>query len=90
MTVNLSLKEQYLSEHLCLSLSLYSKFEDMTVNLSLKEQYPVMAHPPNFDFWTGCSEIKRCEKSKRTLQKSVCIGLGRVLYYTKTSQITDQ
>ena len=34
----------------------------------LKEQYPVTAHAPNFDFWTGCPEIKRCEESKRTLK----------------------
>ena len=52
----------------------------------LKEQYPVTAHAPNFDFWTGYREIKRCEERKRTLKKSVCITLGRVWYYTKTSQ----
>ena len=34
----------------------------------LKEQYPVTLHAPNFDFWTGCREIKRCEESKRTLK----------------------
>ena len=34
------------------------------VNQKLKEQYPVGAHAPNFDFWTGCREIKRCEESK--------------------------
>ena len=34
----------------------------------LKEQYPVIAHAPNFDFRTGCPEIKRCEKSERTLK----------------------
>ena len=34
------------------------------VNQKLKEQYPVTAQPPNFDFWTGCREIKRCEDSK--------------------------
>ena len=28
--------------------------------IRLKEQYPVTAHAPNFDFWTGCREIKRC------------------------------
>ena len=28
----------------------------------LKEQYPITAHAPNFDFWTGCREIKRCEE----------------------------
>ena len=27
----------------------------------IKEQYPVTAHAPNFDFWTGCREFKRCE-----------------------------
>ena len=26
--------------------------------LRLKEQYPVSAHATNFDFWTGCREIK--------------------------------
>ena len=36
--------------------------------LLLKEQYPVTAHAPNFDFWTGCREIKRCDESKRTLK----------------------
>ena len=34
----------------------------------LKEQYPVTVHAPNFDFRTGCREIKRCEESKRTLK----------------------
>ena len=34
------------------------------VNQKLKEQYPVTAHAPNFDFWTGCREIKSCEESK--------------------------
>ena len=50
---------------------------------NLKEQYPVTAHAPNFDFWTGCREIKRCEEN---LEKSVCKALGRVRYCTKTSQ----
>ena len=36
--------------------------------MNLKEQYPVTAHAPNFDFWTGCCETKRCEESKRTLK----------------------
>ena len=40
---------------------------DLVTN-ALKEQYPVTAHAPNFDFWTGCREIKRCEESKRTLK----------------------
>ena len=54
---------------------------------TLKERYPVTAHASNFDFWTGCREIKRCEESiKENLEKSVCIALSRVRYYTKTSQ----
>ena len=28
------------------------------------EQYPVTAHALNFDFCSGCCEIKRCEESK--------------------------
>ena len=35
--------------------------------IALKEQYPVTAHAPNFEFWTGCREIKRCEESKLSL-----------------------
>ena len=45
--------------------------------LNLKEQYPVTAHAPNFDFWTGCREIKRCEEQENR-EKSVCFALGRV------------
>ena len=41
---------------------------DIRIKSFLKEQYPVTAHAPNFDFWTGCREIKRCEESKRTLK----------------------
>ena len=56
----------------------------------LKEQYPVTAHAPNFDFWTGCREIKRCEESKRTLKNpfaSRLIGFNTTL---KLLRITDQ
>ena len=49
----------------------------MTVNLSLKEQYSVNAHPPNFNFWTGCREIKRCEESKRTLKNPFASRLAK-------------
>ena len=59
------------------------QFETVILVLTmLKEQYPVTAHAPNFDFWTGCREIERCEESKGTLKNS----LGRVQHYTKTSQ----
>ena len=34
----------------------------------LTDQYAVTAHAPNFDFWTGCREIKTCEESTRTLK----------------------
>ena len=43
----------------------------------LKEQYPVTAHAPNFDFWTGCREIKRCEESKRILKNPFASRLAR-------------
>ena len=36
----------------------------------LMEQYPVTAHVLNFDYVAGCSEFKRCEKSKRTLKNA--------------------
>ena len=38
---------------------------------SLKEQYPVTADAPNFDFWTGFREIKRCKESKSESEKKV-------------------
>ena len=75
---------------LCLSLSLYSKFEDMTVNLSLKEQYPVTTRPLNFDFWTGCREIKRCEESKKTLKNPFVSRLAEFCITLKLLRITDQ
>ena len=40
----------------------------ISIPIHLKEQYPVTAHAPNFDFWTGCREIKRCVESKRILK----------------------
>ena len=46
----------------------------------------VTTHLPAFDFLTGCREFKRCEGCKRTLRRSVCIAVGRVRCYTKTSQ----
>ena len=45
---------------------------------SLKEQYPVTAHAPNFDFWTGCREIKRCVESKRTLKNPFASRLAEL------------
>ena len=54
----------------------------------LKEQYPVTAHVPNLDFSTECREFKREESEN--LEKSVCIVLCRVRYYTKLLRITNQ
>ena len=59
-------------------------------NTILKEQYPVTAHAPNFDFWTGCREIKRCEKSKRTLKNPFESRLAGFNTTLKLLRITDQ
>ena len=56
----------------------------------LKEQYPVTAHAPNFDFWTGCREIKRCEESKRTLKNPFASRLAEFNTTLKLLRITDQ
>ena len=59
-------------------------------DLALKEQYPVTAHAPNFDFWTGCREIKRCEESKRTLKNPFASRLAGFNTTIKLLRITDQ
>ena len=56
----------------------------------LKEQHPVTAHAPNFDFWTGCREIKRCEESKRTLKNPFASRLTGFNTTLKLLRITDQ
>ena len=56
----------------------------------LKEQYPVTAHAPNFDFWTGCREIKRCEENKRTLKNPFASRLAEFNTTLKLLRITDQ
>ena len=57
---------------------------------SLKEQYPVTAHAPNFYFWTGCPEIKRCEESKRALKNPFASRLAEFNTTLKLLRITDQ
>ena len=54
------------------------------------EQYPVTVHAPNFDFRTGCREIKRCEESKRTLKNPFASGLTELNTTLKLLRITDQ
>ena len=56
----------------------------------LKEQYTVTAHAPNFDFWTGCREIKRCEETKRTLRNPFASRLAEFDTALKLLRITDQ
>ena len=57
---------------------------------SLKEQYSVTAHAPNFDFWTGCREIKRCEESKRILKNPFASRLAGFNTTLKLLRIIDQ
>ena len=57
---------------------------------NLKEQYPVTAHAPNFDFWTGCREIKRCEESRRTLKNPFATRLAVFDTALKPLSITDR
>ena len=56
----------------------------------LKEQYPVTAHAPNFDFWAGCREIKRCEESKRILKNPFASRLAGFNTTLKLLRIIDQ
>ena len=55
----------------------------------LKEQYTVTAHVPNLDFRTE-SQIQKMRGESENLEKSVCIALCRVRYYTKLLRITNQ
>ena len=65
-------------------------FYKITLSKTLKEQYPVTAHAPNFDFWTGCREIKRCEESKRTLKNPFASRLAGFNTTLKLLRIIDQ
>ena len=56
----------------------------------LKEEYPVTAHAPNFDFRTGCREIKRCEESERTLKNPFASRFAEFNTTLKRLRITDQ
>ena len=56
----------------------FLKIDIICLDDSLKEQYPVSAHAPNFDFWTGCREIKRCEERLLGLEGRNWVQRGRV------------
>ena len=67
-----------------------SKTFSLGCNGRLKEQYPVTEHAPNFDFWTGCREIKRCEASKRTLKNPFASRFAEFNATQKPLRIRDQ
>ena len=48
------------------------------------------AHAPNFNFRTGCREIKRCEESKRTLKNPFASRFAEFGTTLKLLRITDQ
>ena len=48
------------------------------------------AYAPNFDFRTGCCEIKRCEESKRTLKNPFASRFAEFNTSLKLLRITDQ
>ena len=60
------------------------------LNDYVKEQYLVTAHAPNFDFWTGCREIKRCEESERILKNPFASRLAGFNTTLKLLRIIDQ
>ena len=72
------------------SVHLMTSLTNPLVAHALKDQYPVTAHAPNFDFWTGCPEIKRCVESKRTLKNPFASRLAEFNTTLKLLRITDQ
>ena len=48
------------------------------------------AHAPNFNFRTGCREVKRCEESKRTLKNPFALRLAEFDTILKRLRITDR
>ena len=66
------------------------KISNEALTFGLKGQYPVIAHAPNFDFLTGCREIKTCEESTRTLKNPFASRLAEFNTTLKLLRITDQ
>ena len=56
----------------------------------VKKQFPVTAHVPNFDFLTGCRELKGCEEGKRTLKNPFASRLDQFDTTLKLLKIIDQ
>ena len=56
----------------------------------MKKQFPVTAHVPNFDFLTGCRELKGCEEGKRTLKNPFASRLDQFDTTLKLLKIIDQ
>ena len=59
-------------------------------NTESQSFFPCLTLAPNFDFWTGCREIKRCEKSKITLKNPFASRLVEFNTTLKLLRITDQ
>ena len=91
-SVHIVITDSQMALSLDLNMSKYCvrKVNIYKKTLYLKEQYPVTAHAPNFDFWTGCREIKRCEESKRTLKNLFASRLVKFNTTLKLLRITDQ
>ena len=61
------------------------------LKIRFKEQYLFTAHAPNFDFRTGCREIKKSrEESKKTLKNPFASHLAEFSTTLKLLRITDQ
>ena len=60
------------------------------VTKCFKEQYPVIARAPDFEFWTGCREIRRCQESKGTSKNPFASRLAEFNTTLKLLRITDQ
>ena len=86
------LPDRTVDGHLLFPLSRIINLLNFRRSLSsyLKEQYPVTAHAPNFEFWTGCREIKKYEESKRTLKNPFASRLAGFNTTLKLLRITDQ
>ena len=56
----------------------------------LKEQYPESAHAQNFEVCSSCREIKRCEKSNRTVKNPFASRLAEFDTTLKRLRISDQ
>ena len=62
----------------------------LSTSEKLKKQNPVTAHAPNFDFRTGCREIKRGEESKSFLKNPFASRFAEFYIALERLRISDQ